>query len=138
MLTAAFIASFVIGVAAQEPPPPNQGQSPAAQAEKITVSGCIQNAPPAAPAPGATAAASAESKFELADAKAVPETPVGTAGTAASTERYRLEGEEETLAPHLNHQVEITGTVSPPSATAEAAAPTLKVESVKMVAAMCP
>jgi hypothetical protein len=48
-----------------------------------------------------------------------------------------LEGEEKVFAPHLNHQVEITGTVSPASATAGVAAPTLKVESVKMVAAKC-
>jgi hypothetical protein len=42
---------------------------------------------------------------------------------------------------HLNHQVEITGTVQPASGGAAAggaaAAPMLKVESVKMVAAKC-
>ena len=51
--------------------------------------------------------------------------------------RYRLEGDEKTITPHLNHQVEITGTVSPATAAGAAAAPMLKVESVKMVAAKC-
>jgi hypothetical protein len=66
---------------------------------------------------------------------------VGTTGAAATATRYRLEGEEKTITPHLNHQVEIMGTLSPASATgaagASAAAPMLKVESVKMVAAKC-
>jgi hypothetical protein len=63
--------------------------------------------------------------------------------------RYQLDGEEKTISPHLNHQVEITGTVqggAAPGAGAGAAAagagagaagPTLKVDSVKMVSATC-
>jgi hypothetical protein len=61
--------------------------------------------------------------------------------------RYQLEGDEKAISPHLNHQVEITGTVeggasARPSAEAGAAGaaaggPMLKVESVKMVAATC-
>lgn len=54
--------------------------------------------------------------------------------------RYRLEGDEKMLSQHVNHQVEITGTVMRPAAAAGAAAQamaTLKVESVKMVAAKC-
>jgi hypothetical protein len=62
--------------------------------------------------------------------------PVGTTGTATTAARYQLEGEEKLISSHLNHQVEITGTVS--AATGGAAAPILKVESVKMVAATCP
>jgi hypothetical protein len=63
---------------------------------------------------------------------------VGTSGSAASVTRYRLDGEEKTISAHLNQQVEITGTVSPAQASSAAAAPMLKVESVKMVAAKCP
>jgi hypothetical protein len=61
---------------------------------------------------------------------------------------YRLDGEDKTISPHLNHQVEITGTVQRSSASATGAAnaapgsaaagPTLKVDSVKMIAATCP
>ena len=52
---------------------------------------------------------------------------------------YRLDGEDKTISPHLNHQVEITGTVSPASAAGAGAvaAPTLKIESLKMIAAKC-
>jgi len=71
----------------------------------------------------------------------VGNTPVGTTGAAPAATRYRLEGDEKTISPHLNHQVEITGTVSPATAGsatgATTAAPTLKVESLKMVAAKC-
>jgi hypothetical protein len=61
--------------------------------------------------------------------------------------RYQLDGEEKTISPHLNHQVEITGTVqggaapgagaAAAGAGAGAAGPTLKVDSVKMVSATC-
>jgi hypothetical protein len=55
--------------------------------------------------------------------------------------RYQLDGEEKAISPHLNHQVEVTGTVEPAGAGAAAGAtgagPTLKVQSVKMVSATC-
>ena len=127
--------------------PATRAQQPAAAQAKVTISGCLQSAPPAAaaaggaaPTAGAAPSTPAASKFELASAKIVSETPVGTAGTAAPVTKYRLDGEEKTITPHLNHQVEITGTVAPAAASgaaAAAAAPMLKVDSVKMVAAKC-
>lgn len=142
-------ASFVVtvGLSAQEPAAPRGGgapggggaQAPApaaqagAQAKSVTLNGCIQ----AAPAAGAAAASGP--KFILAS-KAAPGAPaggaVGTSGTGAM--RYSLDGEEKTISSHLNQQVEVTGTVQPPAAgAAPGAGPTLKVESVKMVAATC-
>src|SRR5687768_10636339 len=165
-VSAIFVASSIaIGIAQGEPGAP-QGQQPGApqpgaqqpatpreqpapkpttqtaQTNKMTISGCIENAPAAA-AGGAAAggAASAQAKFVLANAKAAGAAgaAVGTAGTTAT--RYQLEGDEKTISPHLNHQVEITGTVQPAAGGAAAggaaAAPMLKVESVKMVAAKC-
>ena len=147
-LSAIFVASSVAIAAAQgqqpagEPPSaaPQQPaterpaaprpQSASGQLTKTTISGCIQSVPAAA------ASAPAASKFELARAKMVTPAPVGTSGTAATAARYRLEGEEKLITPHLNQQVEITGTVSP--ASGGATTPMLKVESVKMVAATCP
>jgi hypothetical protein len=123
-----------------QPQPPPTAQKPAiGQLGKVTIGGCIQNAPPAAPAADAALSAPAASKFDLANAKVVSGAPVGTAGSATAT-RYRLEGDEKTISPHLNHQVEITGTVSPAATTGAgaAAAPMLKVETVKMIAAKCP
>ena len=149
--TGVVAASFMtVGLAAQQNPPGGGapgapgapgGQrpvpAPSAQAGKaVTLSGCIQNAPPAA------AGAASDAKFVLADAKmagpaGAPGAPVGTAGTAT---RYTLSGEEKAISPHLNHQVEITGTVESSGSGdpgGKPAAPTLKVESVKMVAAKC-
>jgi hypothetical protein len=113
--------------------------------EKVTISGCIQNAP--APEAGATASAAGGSKYMLGNAKmasaASRSTSVGTSGTTAAT-RYRLQGDDKTISPHLNHQVEITGTIQNASASAigaaagsAAAGPTLKVDSVKMISATC-
>jgi hypothetical protein len=72
---------------------------------------------------------------------------VGTSGTTATVAEYRLDGEDKTISPHLNHQVEITGTVQSSSASttgaanaapgSAAAGPTLKVDSLKMIAATC-
>ena len=159
ILPALFVASSIAaGVAAQGPPPqaPSEPRQPATRTEqpappqkpattqaasKVTISGCIQTAPPAAAAPGgAPTTKPAESKFDLASAKMVSGEAVGTTGSAATATRYRLEGDEKTISPHLNHQVEITGTVSPATAGGAggaSAAPMLKVESVKMLAAKC-
>ena len=172
VVSAMFVASVLgfVGVAAQDQPatpgqqPATQREQPAAQGEqpaaptrqqpapaarqapeKVTISGCIQNAPAA----GAEAAAAP--KFVLAKGKMVSGaagSAVGTSGTTAAVADYRLDGEDKTLSPHLNHQVEITGTVQRSSASATGAAnagpgsgaagPTLKVDSLKMVAATCP
>ena len=155
-------SSLAVGVAAQGPPPqaPSEPRQPPTRTEqpapttqkpsttqtvsKVTISGCIQAAPAAAVTPGgatgAPAAKPAESKFDLASAKVVSGEAVGTAGSAATATRYRLEGDEKTISPHLNHQVEITGSVSPATAGGAgggSAAPMLKVDSVKMLAAKC-
>ena len=154
ILSGVIAASFVatVGLSAQEPPSSSPGaQAPAGgQGRTVTLSGCIQNAPSAsASAAGASATASASSKFVLATkpAAGAPGAAVGTSGTAM---RYQLDGDEKAISPHLNHQVEITGTVQSGAAGAGAAAaagaagaaggaaaPTLKVDSVKMVAATC-
>jgi hypothetical protein len=138
---------------ATQPPAPREQPAPkpqTSQTNTMTIAGCIQSAPAAAAGGGAAGAAggaaaagaSAQGRFVLANAKpagGAAGAAVGTAGTAAT--RYQLEGEEKTISPHLNHQVEITGTVQPAAGGAAAggaaAAPMLKVESVKMVAAKC-
>ena len=87
------------------------------------IAGCIQTAPPAAPAAGAAPAAAVASKFDLANAKVVSGGPVGTTGAAPTAMRYRLDGDDKTISTHLNHQVEITGTLSPATATGAAGTP---------------
>jgi len=132
--------------------------------DKVTISGCIQNAPTSSA--GATASASAAPSFVLAKGKMVTGaagsnatgasgSAVGTTGTGAAGTQYRLEGDAKTISPHVNHQVEITGTVQNSSASATGSAnaapgstaaggtvsagagPMLKVESVKMLSTTC-
>ena len=158
--TGVVAASFMtVGLAAQQDPPapgaPGAGAprpAPSAQAtsqsKSVTLSGCIQNAPGSATATagggaaGDKAAATASTsgaKFVLANAKMSGGGAVGTAGGAGT--RYELSGEDKTISPHVNHQVEVTGTIessaSAGAAGAKASGPTLKVESVKMVSATC-
>jgi len=156
LVAASFVAT--VGLSAQQTPPttppaaPGGAQQPApsaqsSQSKTVTLSGCIQNAPAAAAtatAGGASASASAAPKFVLstkAGGAAGAGAAVGTSGTSGAPARYQLEGEEKAISPHLNHQVEITGTLQPAGAAAAAGAtgagPTLKVDSVKMVAATC-
>jgi hypothetical protein len=173
LLAASLVAT--VGLSAQQeqdPPRPSGGaagasseqaaprQSQTDATKSITVSGCIQSAPAASPAAGARATAPAESerKFVLAT-KPAAGTPAGAparegaVGTSGSTGlRYQLDGDDKTISPHLNHQVEITGTLVAPAPSSGAAAgaaapggatstspasPMLKVESLKMVAATC-
>ena len=132
----------------QDRPGPAQDRPAASEkANTVTLSGCIQNAP--APA-SAAAGAAAETKqlFVLASAKpaaGAAGAAVGTSGSTAS--RYELDGSSADLTKHLNHQVEITGTLQSSSASptgaeraapgSAAAAPKLKVASIKMVSDKC-
>src|SRR5262249_23593822 len=118
----------------------SRGQTQAAQ-DKVTISGCIQSAP----APVGVTPSPFAAKYVLANANppsgASSSTAVGTSGPSTAATRYRLNGDDKKISPHLNHQVEITGTVqtssasaggsrntAPDSATPE---PMLKVDSVK-------
>jgi len=61
---------------------------------------------------------------------------VGTSGLALTG--YRLEGDTTLISQHLNQQVQVVGMVQESDASAgSTAGKTLKVESVKMVAAKC-
>ena len=161
VLAATFVASVSVAAAQEQAPRPSspggagavgtagdQAPSPARGAQggaskSITVSGCIQNAPAAtakADAGGAAASASSGAKFILAMKPAGGAAGGGAVGTAGSGgAKYQLDGDEKTISPHVNHQVEVTGTLDSAAGggAAAGAGPTLKVESVKMVAATC-
>jgi hypothetical protein len=133
----------------QKPAQPAPALPAPAQAKgnTVTISGCIQDTPMASAA--AKAAAGATKTFYLNNAMAADagrdKAAVGTSGLTATG--YTLEGEDKLISPHLNHQVRITGVVQSSSASptgaasaapgSTAAGPTLKVESVAMVAAKC-
>ena len=127
-------------VAAQQPPPAAQQPPPTAppaaradSSDKVVVTGCIQRGIQSpvgtTGAPGGAAADAA--KFILT--KASP-----ASDATATPKTYRLDADDSQLTAHVNHKVEITGTIDAKPAAGEAAAPAkLKVASVKMVAASC-
>ncbi len=140
---AASVFALTVGVFGQAGAPPQQPASSSMKA--VTIGGCIQKA---ADAPtGTSGSAAASTKFLLTKAAMTPAGATGTAGsptpsTAVASE-YRLDWDEAKLTPHVGHKVEITGSVvaapattQPPAASA-ANAPTLRVESIKMVASTC-
>jgi hypothetical protein len=120
------------------------------------VSGCVQRAAETGTT-GTTGTSRTASKFELANAAitrgetASTSEATGTSGSSAA-KTYPLDATDTQLAAHVGHKVEITGTLEDASSTrgtmssepagttgsAKAAAPRLKVESVKMVSATCP
>jgi hypothetical protein len=134
--------------------------------KSITVDGCVQTAPPSATGskyillvrPGAgrgaaargagagTATAGAGDGAEASGggAAAGGGATGGRAGAPAGPVRYRLDGDEKLIAPHLNHVVEVRGALqgAPPAGGAKPGATpgamqVFKMESLKMVAAVC-
>jgi hypothetical protein len=122
-------------VAAQQPPPAQQPPASApSSSDKIVVTGCIQRGIQSpVGTTGAAGAAADASKFILT--KASP-----ASDATATPKTYRLDAEDSQLTAHVNHKVEITGTLDAAAkpAAGDAATPAkLKVASVKMVAASC-
>jgi len=140
---ATLLGASIAAQAPQNPPSAADPQATAGQSSRssamgntVTVEGCIQKGAAASPSgtTGTTGSSSA-SAFMLTSA-AKPATSKETTPIASS---YRLSAEDSKLSPHVGHKVEISGTVEQPSASASgaAAAPTLKVDNVRMIAATC-
>lgn len=95
----------------QPAPAPDRGAAPA----ETTIAGCL---------------AKAGDSFRLTDAKAA----AGAAAAADVEDEYALEaGAGVALAPHVDHQVEVTGRAG----AAGAETPSFTVTAVKMIAAKC-
>jgi hypothetical protein len=138
---------------------PETNRETAQQAERMTVTGCVERADQVTQS-GTFGATIDSLDFVLLEPKADSSAPQGSrvpTGTSGGTARpeanttvapkmYRLDGEVETLNAHVGHQVEIRGRLlaaDPAPATQAptdsiASAPTLKVEAVRMLAATCP
>ena len=130
-------ATFAVGLSAQQPPqsqPPMQESKDAAKT--ITVTGCLK-------------AGDTPDSFMLSDLKWKDDKAVGTAGSATpaappvSATSLKLTGSK--LSDHVGHTVEVTGTIAakadkaadPAARPAAAAAPSLNVSNIKMIAATC-
>jgi hypothetical protein len=121
---------------------PQQQTTTTKASEKITITGCVERADQLA-APGAIGTTTDSLHFVLINS---PSAAVGTSGTkpgsgSSMDKGYRLDGDLDTLNPHVGHKVEITGFVDEPATTNGAATsvngPMVKVQSVKMLAETC-
>ncbi len=141
-------------------------QTSPAQTPPVSVTGCVAEAqrdgslgtkatgPQATPDTATNEANNSSTptnRYQLMDAPPLgadqKPTETGTAGTAAKPIRttYALRGQEQELAKHLGHRVEISGSLMPPlaaklpskdAATAEGVR-TVQVTSVKMMGTDC-
>ena len=139
--------------------PSSSSSQTQAKGKTVTVSGCVQRATESGMSgttgSGTAASSGAAAKFELTNATIAGGSSssgteaTGTSGSAAS-KTYSLDGTDAQLAAHVNHKVEVTGTLQESASSgatsteatgttgsAKAAAPKLKVDSVKMVSASC-
>ena len=115
-------------------------------ANKVTVTGCLREAPAgatgtsgSASAAGATDAAgkpaSPEGKYILAEA--VPSSPAsGTPTSTSKPQTYRLIANDSALTPHVGKKLELTGTLEGKDASASSD-PQLRVESGNVLAGDC-
>jgi hypothetical protein len=121
---------------------------------KVTFQGCLQKGMAAASATPGAVGTSGTGAFILASvtspsasssaATGAPPTNAGVATNAGTS--YRLEADEKTLSPHIGHKVEVTGTLNDQSNTDTTSGnvartsgntASVKVETVKMIAATC-
>ena len=170
-MCAAALFSATVAIAAQQPPatpaatpsnPPSTAPStpaqppaaaPADSANKITVTGCLQPAPPGPTGTAGTTDASRDAagneKFVLTNVTPAPAKDAGAASTSAAR-TYQLVANEAALTPHAGKKLEVTGILddqaggtraanpaAPESPAAAAKAPKLIVESGKIVAPTC-
>ena len=131
-----------------QPPPPAQKSGnptpgtpqpdPPIVADRIAVTGCLQLAPGAGPAPASAATVPASDRFVLngvkKDGKVPPDTGTSAAAAASSATSYRLEALESQLSPFIGARVELSGGVRPPAN----GSPVLLVEFVRKIAPKCP
>jgi len=152
---ATLLCASLAAQATQAPPPqptqrvapPSAGGDPAAdpqsqtrsataaKSDTVTVEGCIQKGS-ASSATGTTGTTGSSANAFMLTSAMKPATSKDTAPVASS---YRLDAADSKLSPHVGHKVEISGTVDQASASGSpsSAAPTLKVDNVKMIAATC-
>jgi hypothetical protein len=154
-IVAAIVAGSVAAAAAQDPPSRPDQKAGQAQTQTVTVTGCLQAASTAGQMAQAQQTQGSSAQYILAQAKLTsdPTATTGTAGTTGLTtaDKFRLIGGKPTeMKEHLNHRVEITGTLQPRSERGQAKGeatpqkpstegdlPTLRVTGFKHLAATC-
>ena len=149
--TAAIAIAGAITLGAQMPqnPPPQPQTRPTTEAQRpmtdqaksaaqtIVISGCLKEEKDVPGLkPNVAERAGIGEDYILTNVKMAPTSAVS--GIALAT-NYEVEGPSaDELKKHLNHQVELTGTITQPTTTATDDTPDFKATSVKMVSATCP
>jgi hypothetical protein len=163
-LATAFLCATAISAMAQTPTTTTAtGSTTDDKGDKITLSGCLQGGSQSSTTAASTSTASSGigSFVLMTSPQPSSTTTAGTTGTTGSdsTARaespYVLEGHDSELRNHVGHRIEVTGTVENTAAPAPApnptstttsgsasdrmstATPTLKVSSIRMIAADC-
>ena len=143
-------ASLLAQATQSSAPSPSTAAAQAASA--ITVQGCVE---PSVIAVSATPDAVGTTGRSVSTATAFILTsamkPTGTSGSSTTSASpveptYQLSVEDSRMVPHVGHLIEVSGPIVAPDKTKEASAasakgappaPTLKVESIKMIAETC-
>jgi hypothetical protein len=125
--------------AADRARPATDVQTPAANSQMsqmITIRGCLKEEKDVAGLqPNVAERAGVTEDYILTDVKMAPSSTVSGIAVAS---RYEIEGiAEADLKKHVNHQVEITGTITQPTAAGNDPTPDFKGTSLKMVSASC-
>ena len=132
-------------VSGGNPTPGTAQPDPPDLSDRITVTGCLQQAPKISAA-GETPDSNTPSslRYVLSSAKRVDRLPAGTGGSSLATNTnsgsYRLEGIESQFSPFVNARVEVSGEVKPAAADKAASgssSPILLVEFIQKTAAAC-
>jgi len=121
-----------------QPDPPNLS-------DRITVTGCLQQAPKtgaASETPDSNTPSNL--RYMLSSAKRVDRLPPGTGGSSVAVNTtsatYRLEGIESQFSPFVNARVEVSGEVKPAAADKAASgpgSPVLLVEFIQKTGSTC-
>ena len=150
MTIAALVSASALTISAQTPqapppqqPPPAPGtadttqRTAAAEPQVITVRGCLKeekDVPGLTPNPAERVGITED--YVLTMVKMASNSKVSGIGLAS---KYEIEGiAEDELKKHLNHEVELTGTITQPGTTDTDPTPDFRATAIKMVAATCP
>lgn len=119
------------------PPPSADRQQPASAAGQVlTITGCLKEEKDVPGLkPNVAERAGMGEDYILTNVKMSSSSKVSGIALAS---RYEVDGpSSDELKKHVNHQIEVTGTITQPTTTATDDTPDFKATAVKMVAATC-
>jgi len=141
LMTATMTAITVAGVISlnaqtQQPPTAQPQTQPAASGQMLTITGCLKEEK-AVPGeqPNLAERAGVTEDYILDNVKMAASSTVSGLALAP---RYEIEGiDQSDLKKHVNHQVEITGTITQPAPEGNDTTADFRGTSIKMLSATC-